>query len=116
MGKGNNKEVNTEEQPKSALDLSYNVEDLNLSMSDFTYNQLETQTEKDLLAAGSSNVSDPCAGKTGVLLSACKMKEVGKQWEIRNGIFFSEGRADAAPNNGSKVIIRGKGIKWQKGF
>jgi len=77
---------------------------------------LETQTEADLLAAGSQDVADPCAGKTGALLSACRLGQTGKQWEVRNGIFFSESRADKAPNDGSKFIIKGDGIKYKYGW
>ena len=59
------------------------------------------------------NAQDPCAGKTGNLLSICRLQETGKQWEVRNGVFFSEGRADEA---GGGLIVKGNGFKYKYGF
>jgi hypothetical protein len=56
---------------------------------------------------------DPCEGKTGNLLSVCRLQQTGKQWEVRNGVFFSEGRADEA---GGGLIIKGSGFKYKYGF
>lgn len=59
------------------------------------------------------DAQDPCEGKSGTLLSACRLQQSGKQWEARNGIFFSEGRADEA---GGGLIIKGSGFKYKYGF
>ncbi len=58
-------------------------------------------------------VNDPCSGKRGAVLKACRLAQLGKQWERSNGVFFNEGRADAA---GGGLVIKGSGFKYKWGF
>lgn len=99
-----------------------NMNDLNLDIdfsqldtidAEFLIN-VDTSTDKVDLTTSAFGVSDdPCSGKTGVILSACRLKEQAKAWERSHGIFFSEDRAEEA---GGGLIIKGSGFKYNKRF
>lgn len=118
---GSMAEHNQNTQADKPINIDFDSLDLDLDAMDsesaYTLEQIDSESGSkgivDLDATQIQDVNDPCSGKTGIALNACKLGQLGKEWERKNGVFFNEGRADRA---GGGLIIKGSGVKYKWGF